>query len=180
MSQSGLKLQESRKSAVNLHPRVVGGIHAAEVVGVASELHELRHRLGAVVLVEVRQQRQPLDDLVRAFVDDLDDVLDVDLAEALVLRQVLVGVDRLGVHDLLPVDRDDLVAENRPQDRRELEKGISTFFLAFSSTTEAYLEVWLQEAPGGGDHRSLERTGNADVRQKLDDVRREAEGNWPR
>lgn len=92
------------------------------MVGVAGELHELRHRLGAVVLVEVRQQRQPLDDLVGAFVDDLDHVLDVDFAEALVLRQILVGVDGLRVHDLLSVDCDDLVAKNRSQDGCKLEK----------------------------------------------------------
>lgn len=64
-------------------------------------------------MIEVRQHRQPLDDLVGSSIDDLNDILDVDLAEALVLREIFVGIDRLGVHDLLAVDGDDLVAQNR-------------------------------------------------------------------
>lgn len=149
------------------------------MVWIASLLHELSHRLGTVVLVEVRQQRQSLDYLICTFVDDLDDVFDINFTEALVLGQVLVGIDRFGVHDLLSVDCDDLISENSSQDRCKLGKNV-LILVALQSILEAYLEVGLQEASGGGDDRCLEWAGNADVCQELDDVRSQTERNWPR
>lgn len=90
--------------------------------GVPCELDELRHFVSFIV-VEGREDSKSLDDLVCALVNDCYNVFDVDLAKALVLREILVGINGFCVHNLLAVDSDDFIAENRSDDSSELKKG---------------------------------------------------------
>lgn len=69
----------------SLQPWLIWWIHAAQVVWIACKLNKLRHFV-AIVVVEVCERRQSLNYLICAFVDDLNDVFDVNLAEAFVLR----------------------------------------------------------------------------------------------
>lgn len=84
-------------------------------------LNELIH-LVALVEVITCEKIQSFDDLVCAIVDHLNDILDVDLTEASVLREILVGIDGFRVDDLLSIDCDDLVSEDGADDVRELKK----------------------------------------------------------
>ena len=41
-----------------------------------------------------------------------------------------------------------------------------------------YLVVWVDETPGGRDHRRCQWTGDTGGRQEVGDARREAERHW--
>lgn len=102
-----------------LQPGLIRRIHAAQIFWVSRQLNKLAHFV-ALIVIEVGEDCESLHYLVCAFVDDCYDVFDVDLAEAFVLREIFVGIDGLGVHDLLAVNGDDLIAKNRSDDCGEL------------------------------------------------------------
>jgi len=102
-----------------LQPWMPRRVHAAQIVWISGQLYELRHFV-AFVVIKVREQVEALHDLIDAFVDHLNDILDVDLAETLVLTQILIGIDWLVVANALSVNCDNFVTKNRPHNRREL------------------------------------------------------------